>query len=119
MILKTDADRASAQAAKARHDAGEAGSSAVAGARNLGAAVLATLAEATAPSDDKKGKRHAQKARARAVKAARKDREAASKAAARAAGHGRKAAEHGTAAADEQAGRAGGAIAPLDRKASG
>ena len=37
-------------------------------------------AEATAPSDDRQGKRHAQKVRAKAVKAARKDREAAGKA---------------------------------------
>ena len=48
MFFTNEADRASAQAAKARQDASEAGSSAASSARNLGAAVLATLAEATA-----------------------------------------------------------------------
>ena len=113
MFFKTETDRASTQAAKARHDAGEAGSNAALGARNLGAAVLATLAEATAPSDDRKGKKHAQKARAKAVKAARKDREAASKAASKAADHSRKAAEHGRKAADKHAEEAGGTLAAL------
>lgn len=113
MFFKTDADRASAQAAKARHDAGEAGGSAASGARNLGAAVVATLAEVTAPQDDRKGKKQAQKARAKAVKAARKDREQASRSASRAAAHSRKAAKHGRAAADRRAEEAGGTIAAL------
>lgn len=113
MIFKTEADRASAQATKARHDAGEAGSSAASSARNLGAAVLATLAEATAPEDDRKGRKHASKARARALKAARKDKETAARAAAKAASHGRKAAEHTRAAADKRAEVAGGTLAAL------
>lgn len=113
MFFKTEADRAAAQAAKARHDAGEAGSNAALGARNLGAAVLATLAEATAPADDRKGKKHAQRARDKAMKAARKDREAVAKAASRASGHGRKAAAHGRAAADKRADAAGGTLAAL------
>lgn len=118
MIFKTEADRASAQATKARHDAGEAGSSAASSARNLGAAVLATLAEATAPEDDRKGRKHASKARARALKAARKDKETAARAAAKAASHGRKAAEHTRAAADKRAEVAGGTLAALAGTAS-
>jgi hypothetical protein len=118
VFFKTESDRASAQAAKARQDAGEAGSNAALGARNLGAAVLATLAEATAPADDRKGKKHAQRARAKAVKAARRDKEAASKAASKAAGHGRKAAAHGRKAADKRADAAGGTLAVLADTAS-
>ncbi len=118
MFFKTDADRASAQAAKARHDAGEAGSNAASGARNLGAAVLATLAEVTAPADDRKGKKHAQKARSKAVKAARRDRDAASRAASKAATHGRKAAAHGKMAADRHAGHTGGTLVGLADTAS-
>lgn len=113
MFFKTDADRASAEAAKARHDAGEAGGSAASGARNLGAAVVATLAEVTAPADDRKGKKQAQRTRAKAVKAARKDREDASRAAAKAAAHSRKAAKHGRSAADKRAEQAGGTVAAL------
>lgn len=108
MLMKSEADRASAQAVKARRDAGDAGTSAAAGARNLGAAVLATLAEVTAPEDDRKGKRHAQRARAKAVKAARRDREEAGKAATKAAAHGRKAAEHSRAAAEKRTAKAKG-----------
>ncbi|MFK5645773.1 hypothetical protein ACI3ET_04540 [Ornithinimicrobium sp. LYQ121] len=113
MFFKTDADRAAAEAAKARQDAAEAGSTAAIGARNLGAAVVATLAEVTAPADDRKGKKHAQKARAKAIKAAQKDRADASKAATKAAKHGRKAAHLGRSAADHRAEEAGSLLAGL------
>jgi hypothetical protein len=113
VFIKSDAERASDQAAKARHDAAAASTIAATGARNLGAAVLATLAEATAPKDDKSGKRHARRAKAKAVKAATKDREAASKAAAKAATHGRKAALHGRKAIDKRSAAAGGSVAAL------
>ena len=71
MFFKTDAERAAAQATRARQDATEAGASAASGARNLGAAFLATLAEVTAPQDDRSGRKHAQKASAKALKAYR------------------------------------------------
>lgn len=118
MFFKTDAERAAAQAAKARKDAGEAGASAASGARNLGAAVLATLAEVTAPQDDKSGRRHAQRARAKALKAAGKDRTAAEKAAAKAAKHGRKAADHSKVALGKRSEAAGGTVAALAGVAS-
>ncbi|MDO5739184.1 MAG: hypothetical protein Q4P07_03455 [Ornithinimicrobium sp.] len=117
MFFKTDAERAAAQGSKARQDAAEAGSSAASGARNLGAAVLATLAEATAPADSKKERRHAQKTRAKAMKAAGKDRDAAGKAASKAADHGRKAADHGRSALDKKAAEAGGTVAALSAAA--
>lgn len=113
MFFKTDAERAAAQAAKARQDAGEAGASAASGARNLGAAVLATLAEVTAPQDDKSGKRHAKRARAKAIKAAGKDRDSATKAAHKAREHGRKAAGHGKKEVTKRGEKAGGTISAL------
>lgn len=103
MFFKTDAEKAAKQAARVRHDAGEAGTSAASGARNLSAAALASLAEVTAPQDDRKGRRHAKKARAKALKAASKDREAITKAAEKARSHGTRAADHGRAALKETA----------------
>lgn len=111
MFFKTDADRAAAQGAKARHDAAEAGTNAALGARNLGAAVVATLAEATAPKDDRKGRKHAQKAKAKALKAAGKDRVRLEKAAGKATKHGRKAADHSRAALEKTGAKAGGTAA--------
>jgi hypothetical protein len=119
VFFKTDADRAATQAAKARSDAAEAGSIAATGARNLGAAVVATLAEVTAPADDRKGKKHAQKVRAAAVKAAQKDRVVAGKAAAKAAKHGRRAAKLGRSAADHRAEEASSRLADLADVAKG
>lgn len=106
MFFKTDAERAAAQASRARQDATEAGASAASGARNLGAAVLATLAEATAPKDDTSGRRHAQKARAKALKAASKDRASAAKAAEQARAAAGEARKHGRAAAEKQGAQA-------------
>ncbi|MGO0575794.1 hypothetical protein [Ornithinimicrobium panacihumi] len=113
MFFKTDADRAAAQGGKARHDAATAGSNAADGARNLGAAVVAAIAEATAPQDDRKTRRHAHKTRAKALKAAGKDRTAAEKAAAKAAKHGRKAADHSKVALGKKSEAAGGTVAAL------
>lgn len=110
MFFKTDAERAAKQAAKARQDAGEAGASAATGARNMGAAALATLAAVIAPQDDKKGRRHARRTRAKALKAADKHRAAATKAAHKARDHGAKAAGHGRKELDRRSERAGGAL---------
>lgn len=110
MFFKTDAERAAKQAAKARHDAGEAGSSVATGARNLGAAALAGLAEVTAPQDDKKGRRHARRTRAKALKLAEKNRQAAAKAADKARGHGTKAAGLGRKDLDRRSEKAGKAL---------
>ena len=112
-FFKTDAERASAQVGKARGDAAEAGSNAASGARHLGAAVLATLAEATAPADDTGSRKHARKTRAKALKAASHDRAAAAKAAAKASEHGRAAAQHGRKALDTRSAEAGGTVAAL------
>ena len=111
VFFKTDAERAAKQATKARHDAGEAGSSVATGARNLGAAALAGLAEVTAPQDDKKGRRHARKSRAKALKLAEKNRQAAAKAADKARGHGAKAAGLGRKELDRRSEKAGGKLA--------
>lgn len=106
VFFKTDAERAAQQAAKARHDAGEAGSSVASGARNLGAAALAGLAEVTTPQDDKKGRKQARKTREKALKLAEKNRQAAAKSADKARGHGTKAAGHGRKELDRQGAKA-------------
>lgn len=110
VFFKTDAERAAKQAAKARQDAGEAGSNVAIGARNLGAAALAGLAEVTAPQDDKKGRRHARKTRAKALKLAEKNRQAAARSADKARGHGAKAAGHGRKDLDRRGEKAGQAL---------
>lgn len=118
MFFKTDAERAAAQATRARQDATEAGASAASGARNLGAAFLATLAEVTAPQDDRSGRKHAQKARAKALKAASKDRSSAAKAATKAKGAAGKASKHSRSALEKQSDKAGGRAAALGGMAS-
>jgi len=118
VFFKTDAERAAAQATRARQDATEAGASAASGARNLGAAFLATLAEVTAPQDDRSGRKHAQKARAKALKAASKDRSSAAKAATKAKGAAGKASKHSRSALEKQSDKAGGRAAALGGMAS-
>ncbi|WP_298751908.1 hypothetical protein [uncultured Serinicoccus sp.] len=113
MFFKTDAERAAAEASRARQDASEAGASAASGARNLGAAVLATLAEVTAPQDDTSGRKHAQKARAKALKAAQQDRESAAKAAGKARAAAGQARQHSRSALEKQSKKAGGRAAAV------
>lgn len=95
MFFKTDAERAAAEATRARQDAGAAGASVASSARNLGAAALAGIAEATAPQDDRKGRRHARRTREKALRAAAADREAAQKSVLSARDHGARASQHG------------------------
>ncbi|WP_299518024.1 hypothetical protein [uncultured Serinicoccus sp.] len=118
MFFKTDAERAAAQASRARQDASEAGASAASGARNLGAAVLATLAEVTAPQDDTSGRKHAQKARAKALKAAQQDRESAAKAAGKARAAAGQARQHSRSALEKQSKKAGGRAAAVSAVAA-